>query len=207
MAAANFGRPDRVVDPAELNAAYSTSNLPLRGAKGWLYEGGIRVPLIIKWPGQVEAGAVINEPVTGTDYYPTILDMASLPRLTAQHVDGTSLTPLLKGKTVLGRDALYWHFPHYSNHGMQSPGGAIRSGRYKLIEYFENGTVQLFDLKADLAEQNDLSQTHPDIAKQLLEKLRRWRKAVGAETMEPNPRFDVKASASYGMKLNINRNR
>jgi len=190
MAAANFGRPDRVVDPAELDAAYSTSNLPLRGAKGWLYEGGIRVPLIIKWPGRVQAGSVIDEPVTGTDYYPTILDMAGLAPLRDQHVDGVSLTALLKEKTTLDRDALYWHFPHYSNHGMQSPGGAIRAGRYKLLEYFENGTVQLFDLEADPGEQNDLSEKHPEIAKRLLGELRQWRKAVHAEMMAPNPSFD-----------------
>jgi arylsulfatase A-like enzyme/DUF1680 family protein len=194
MAAANFGHPDRAVDPAELDAAYSTSNLPLRGAKGWLYEGGIRVPLIIKWPGQVKAGLVIDEPVTGTDYYPTILDMAVLPKLAGQHVDGTSLKPLFHGENGLGRDALYWHFPHYSNHGMQSPGGAIRRGRYKLLEYFEHGTVQLFDLQADPGEQNDLAESRPEMAGQLLEKLRQWRKAVGAEMMEPNPDYNERAA-------------
>lgn len=202
MAAANFGRPDRVVAPDELDAAYSTSNLPLRGAKGWLYEGGIRVPLIIKWPGQIRAGLVIDEPVTGTDYYPTLLDMVGMPKLPDQHVDGTSLKPLFHGASALDRDALYWHFPHYSNHGMQSPGGAIRRGRYKLLEYFENGTVQLFDLEADPGERNDLAEIHPEIAGELLEMLRQWRKVVGAEMMEPNPDFDEPAAHADGGKLN-----
>jgi len=189
MAAANFGRPDRVIDPAKLNTAYSTSNLPLRGAKGWLYEGGIRVPLIIKWPGKGRPGTVINEPVIGVDFYPTILEMADIPEMPRQDIDGKSLVPLFNGKTTLARDAIYWHFPHYSNHGMQSPGGAIRSGRYKLIEYFENGTVQLFDLLEDPGEQNDLSKKRPDIARKLRMKLQKWRHDVGAEGMELNPDY------------------
>lgn len=189
MSAANFGNPKRIVDPAKLNTAYSTSNLPLRGAKGWLYEGGVRVPLIIKWPGHGQAGAVCREPVIGTDYYPTVLDMVGLAPMPGQHADGRSLAGLFHGERTLLRDALYWHFPHYSNHGMQSPGGAVRSGRYKLLEYSENNSIQLFDLEADLAEQNDLSKTHPEIASQLLEKLHQWQKDVDAELMEPNPGF------------------
>ena len=190
MSGANFGNPRRVVDPEKLDAAYSTSNLPLRGAKGWLYEGGIRVPLIIKWPGHGRAGSICREPVIGTDYYPTILDMVGLAKMPAQHTDGRSLAGLFGGEATLSRDAIYWHFPHYSNHGMQSPGGAVRSGKYKLLEYFENHSIQLFDLESDLAEQNDLSKTHPEIARQLLTKLHGWQKAVRAEMMEPNPQFN-----------------
>jgi arylsulfatase A len=196
MSAANFGNPNRVVDPAKLDTAYSTSNLPLRGAKGWLYEGGIRVPLIIKWPGQGKAGSICREPVIGTDYYPTVLDMVGLAPMPAQHADGRSLAGLFQGKPTLSRDALYWHFPHYSNHGMQSPGGAVRSGRYKLLEYFENHTIQLFDLESDLAEQNDLSNTHPEIASQLLAKLHQWQKDTDAEMMGSNPGFDVDDTVS-----------
>lgn len=195
MSAANFGNPKRVVAPTKLDAAYSTSNLPLRGAKGWLYEGGIRVPLIVKWPGKGKAGSVIAEPVIGTDYYPTILDMVGVSRLPGQHADGRSLAPLFRGEATLDRDAIYWHFPHYSNHGMQSPGGAIRSGKYKLLEYFENGTVQLFDLDTDPGEHNDLAKTHPEIANQLLKKLHQWQEDVGAERMEPNPDSDASAAA------------
>ncbi|MCP4452981.1 MAG: sulfatase [Planctomycetes bacterium] len=196
MSAANFGNPKRVVNPAKLDTAYSTSNLPLRGAKGWLYEGGIRVPLIIKWPGQGKTGTICREPVIGTDYYPTILDMVGLSRTPLQHADGRSLASLVRGKTAFSRDAIYWHFPHYSNHGMQSPWGAVRSGRYKLLEYFENNSIQLFDLESDLAEQNDLSKTHPEIASQLLKKLHQWQKEVGAEMMGPNPGYEVDDMAS-----------
>jgi len=194
MSAANFGRPGRVVHPSKLDSAYSTSNLPLRGAKGWLYEGGIRVPLIIKWPGRGVAGSTCDAPVIGADYYPTILDMVGVDALPEQHVDGESLCPLLQDATSLQRDAIFWHFPHYSNHGMQSPGGAIRSGRYKLLEYFENGTVQLFDLEVDPGEQSDLSKTHPEIVAQLWGRLRRWRENVGAKMMDPNPDFDANAA-------------
>lgn len=187
MSAANFGRPDRKIAADRLDAAYSTSNLPLRGGKGWLYEGGIRVPLIIQWPGKSQT-QVCDEPVISTDLYPSILEMAGLPLRSDQHVDGISLTPLLCGQCI-DRDALYWHFPHYSNHGMQSPGGAIRQGRYKLLEYFENGTVQLFDLSHDLAEQHDLSAEKPDIAAQLKAKLTRWRNSVNAKMMQANPEY------------------
>ena len=161
MAAANFGNPARVVDPDWLDVAYSTSNLPLRGAKGWLYEGGIRVPLIVRWPGGGQTGAIRHEPVISPDFYPTLLEMAGLPAQPDQHVDGVSFAAALRGNTF-ERDAIYWHFPHYSNHGMQSPGGAIRVGPYKLLEYFENGTVQLFDLDNDPGEQRDLAAEQAD---------------------------------------------
>lgn len=199
MSAANFWNPSRVIHPTKLDTAYSTSNLPLRGAKGWLYEGGIRVPLIIKWPGRSKTGSVCGEPVIGTDYYPTILDMAGISELPGRHPDGESLVALFDGEPTLGRDAIYWHFPHYSNHGMQSPGGAIRCGKYKLLEYFENGTNQLFDLESDMGEQNDLSKTHPEIANRLLKRLHEWQEEVSAEMMERNPDFD--ANATFPMEL------
>lgn len=196
MAGANFGRPDRVVSPAKLDAAFSTSNLPLRGAKGWMYEGGIRVPLIIKWPGKGVPGSVSDVPVIGTDYYPTILDMVGIPKIPDQHADGVSLAPLFNKSGTIDRDAIYWHFPHYSNHGMQSPGAAIRSGKYKLLEYFENGTVQLFDLESDIGEENNLAETRPEIANKMRRKLHQWYKEVDAEMMPPNPGFDAKATVS-----------
>ena len=189
MSGANFGGPGRIVPPNRLNAAFSTSNLPLRGAKGWLYEGGIRVPLIVHAPQHGNAGTVCSEPVIGTDIYPTILELAGLPMLPEQHVDGVSIAPLLAGEETLNRDAIYWHFPHYSNHGMQSPGGAVRSGDYKLLEYFENGTVQLFNLRNDLEEQNDLSREEAERTAELREKLYTWRETVSANMMPPNPDY------------------
>ena len=179
MSAANFGNPARVVNPDWLDVAYSTSNLPLRGAKGWLYEGGIRVPLIVRWPGGGQTGEVRDEPVISTDFYPTLLEMVGLPARPDQHVDGVSFAAALRGGTF-ERDAIYWHFPHYSNHGMQSPGGAIRAGPYKLLEYFENGTVQLFDLDNDPGEQRDLAAEQPAKAAELRARLQAWRESVSA---------------------------
>ena len=190
MSGANFGNPRRVIAADRLDEAYSTSNLPLRGAKGWLYEGGIRVPLIVKWPRHGQRGAVCDVPVISTDFYPTILEMVRLPFQPNQHADGVSLAPLLKGAGQLERDALFWHFPHYSNHGMQSPGGAVRAGDYKLLEYFENNTVQLFNLKNDIGEQNDLSGVEPDRVAELRMMLREWRKDVSAQMMTHNPDYD-----------------
>ena len=184
MSAANFGRPDRVIPAAVLDLAYATSNLPLRGGKGWLYEGGIRVPLIVRWPGRGRGGRLCHVPVISADLYPSILEMIGVPLRPEQHRDGVSLVPLLTGAGGLDRDALYWHFPHYSNHGMQSPGGAIRAGDDKLIEYFENGTVQLFHLADDPGEQRDLAQEHPEKAARLRSKLHAWRESVAAQMME-----------------------
>lgn len=189
MSAANFGRPDRVISASALHAAYSTSNLPLRGAKGWLYEGGIRVPLIVKWPGQGKRGIECDVPVISTDLYPSVLEMIGAPQRPNQHTDGVSFAALLKGETAPNREAIYWHFPHYSNHGMQSPGGAIRCGDYKLLEYFENHTCQLFNLRTDLAERHNLAMEQPEVAARLRTMLHRWRANVSARMMEPNPDY------------------
>ena len=184
MSAGNFGNPARVIQQAQLDRAYATSNLPLRGAKGWLYEGGIRVPMIVKWPGKGRAGVVCEEPVISPDFYPSILEMAGLTAAPEQHKDGKSFVPALRSG-AFERGPIYWHFPHYSNHGMQSPAGAIRHGDYKLLEYFENGTVQLFNLKTDLGEQHDLAAAQPKRAATLLAKLQAWRKEVNAKMPRP----------------------
>lgn len=193
MSGANFGRAERTIAEDELDAAFSTSNLPLRGAKGWLYEGGIRVPMIIKWPGQGNAGAISQIPVISTDFYPTLLEMAGLPAMPGQAVDGVSLVPAVMGKPF-ERKPIFWHFPQYSNHGMQSPGGAVRAGDYKLLEYYENNTVQLFNLREDLGEQNDLSQAEPEKVDELRTMLHIWRKEVSARMPSPNPEY---APGSY----------
>jgi len=191
MSAANFYDPDRVIQDNELDKAYSTSNLPLRGGKGWLYEGGIRVPLIIKWPGKGLQGIVCDVPVTGPDFLPTILDMLGIKMQPNVKPDGVSFAPLLKGESKINRDAIFWHYPHYSNHGMQSPGGAVRCGDYKLIEYYENGTVQLFNVKNDIGEQRDIASSEPEIVNKLREMLHNWREKVNAKMMEPNPEYKV----------------
>ena len=189
MAAMNVGNPKRIVPDEAVDKAYSTSCLPLRGAKGWLYEGGIRVPLVIKWPGKGRVGTVCRTPVSSVDFFPTIMDMIGAGDEVSGDKEGVNIAPLVRGNTIKDR-AIYWHFPHYSNHGMHSPGGAIRSGKYKLLEYFENGTVQLFDLETDIGEQNDLSTTEKAKTRELKNKLRMWRKQVSAQMMKPNPDDD-----------------
>jgi arylsulfatase A-like enzyme len=163
-----------------------TSNLPLRGGKGWVYEGGIREPFLIRWPGVTEPGSQSDVPVISTDFYPTILDMAGLPLKKEQHLDGVSLVPLLKGATSIERDALYWHYPHYSNQG-GFPGGAIRMGDFKLIERFEDGRVHLYDLQNDIGERQDLADQYPERVEQMRSRLHAWYKQVDAKFLQPRP--------------------
>jgi arylsulfatase A-like enzyme len=177
---------------ARLNSRFASSNLPLRGAKGWNYEGGIRVPLIVHWPGKTQPGSTSEAIVTGTDHYPTLLEMLDLPAVPDQHVDGRSFAPALQAEDY-DRGPIYWHFPHYSNHGYQSPGGAIRLGQYKLLEYYENGTVQLFDLENDIGEQNDLANSQPEIARKLKKMLHDWRDEVDAKMPYPKTATSVPA--------------
>ncbi len=184
-----------------LDRRFASSNLPLRGAKGWNYEGGIRVPLIVHWPGVTKSNTTSNTIVTGTDFYPTLLEMLNLPAMPQQHLDGKSFVPALKGK-VRKRGPIFWHFPHYSNHGYQSPNGAIRWGQYKLIEYYENGTVQLFDLKKDIGEKVDLSKTKPKITQRLLKMFHDWRKEVDAQ-MPPLKTAQSKQKARPNVSKNL----
>jgi arylsulfatase A-like enzyme len=166
-----------------------TSNVPLRTGKGWPYEGGVRVPLIVKWPGAVKPGTTCDVPVISPDVYPTFLEMAGLPARPRQHVDGLSLVPLLKGKKqTLNREAIYWHYPHTSNQG-GGPHGAVRAGDWKLVEWYDDGRVELYNLAEDLGEQKDLSDTVPAKAAELKQKLHEWRKAVGGKMPRPNPDF------------------
>ncbi len=161
-----------------------TSNLPLRAGKGWLYEGGIREPMIIKWPGVVKPGSVCSEPVTSTDFYPTMLEMAGLPLMPEQHVDGVSLMPLLTNKGKLDRKAIYWHYPHFHGSGSR-PSGAVRAGDYKLIEWYENNRIELYNLKNDLGERNDLATQMPKRAAELRRMLHRWRRQTKAKMPTP----------------------
>ena len=136
------------------------SNEPLRAGKGWLYEGGIRVPLIVRAPGITKPGAVTDVPVISTDLYPTLLALAGLPARPEQHRDGISIAPVLRGEPAPVREALFWHYPHY--HGSTwAPGGAMLAGGWKLIEFFEEGTAELYDLTADLSERRNLAAAEP----------------------------------------------
>jgi arylsulfatase A-like enzyme len=161
-----------------------TSNLPLRGGKGWLYEGGIREPYFIKWPGHAKPGSVCDVPVISTDFYPTLLDIAGAPPRPEQHRDGVSLVPLLKGAGDLPARPLFWHYPHYSNQG-GFPGGAIRSGDWKLIERFEDGRVHLYNVVEDVGERNDLAAREPQRVEEMRGQLHEWYGDVGARFLEP----------------------
>ncbi len=165
---------------------HPTCNLPLRAGKGWLYEGGIREPMLVRWPGVVEAGGLCHEPVISTDFYPTMLEMAGLPLRPKQHLDGRSMVPLLMQSGTQGNRVLYWHYPHYGNQG-GSPGGAIRLGDYKLIEFYEDNRVELYNLRDDLGEQHDLTVERPEKAAELRRMLHAWRHEVGALMPTPNP--------------------
>jgi len=157
-----------------------TSNLPLRGGKGWLYEGGIREPFLIKWPGVTEPGSTCDQTVASIDFHPTILEMAGLEPVRKQEMDGVSLVPYLKQPTNLQERPLFWHYPHYSNQG-GFPGGAVRIADYKLVERFEDGRVHLYNLKDDIGERKDLAEEMPDKVAKMRRQLHAWYKEVDAK--------------------------
>ena len=173
----------------------------LRGAKALAYEGGTRVSTIIHWPGITPPGSECSVPIIGNDFYPTLLEMTGAKPLPDQHVDGVSLVTLLRNpRKRLSRDELYWHYPHYHR---TTPYGAIRKGNWKLIEFYEQDTIELYDLKTDPSERNNLATREKNLASDLLNRLRQWRASVGAQMPTPNPDYDPKRggksrSASLG---------
>ncbi|MEM7113271.1 MAG: sulfatase [Chloroflexota bacterium] len=160
-----------------------TCNAPLAEGKGWMYEGGTREPLFIQWPGVTQSHSVCTTPVTSPDFYPTLLEMAGLEPLPEQHSDGVSLLPLFQDQR-LERDAIFWHYPHYGNQG-GTPGSSIRLGDYKLIEFFETGKLELYNLRDDIGETADLSHSEPALTQQLHQRLIQWRKSVEAKIPQP----------------------
>lgn len=170
----------------------ATDNAPLRAGKGYLYEGGLRVPLLVAWPQRIKAGSVNRTPVYSADLFATALEVAGVKNTTG--VDGLSLLPLLIGRGPFKRDALYWHYPHYSNQSIDGghfdqPGAAIRQGDFKLIEFYQDDHVELYDLKRDLGERNDLAGSRPQVAARLRQKLATWRQSVNAQMMTHNPDY------------------
>jgi len=165
---------------------WPTSNLPLRAGKGWLYEGGIREPLLVRWPGKVKPGTVVDTPVTSPDFMPTLLAAAGVKATAA--FDGVNFLPLFAGQPLPER-ALFWHYPHYGNQG-GAPGAAIRRGDWKLIEWFEEGRIELFNLANDPGEKSDLAGREPERVKALQAELHAWQKDVGAKFPAPNTRYD-----------------
>ncbi|MFN7936500.1 MAG: sulfatase [Bryobacteraceae bacterium] len=164
-----------------------TDNAPLRAGKGHLFEGGIRIPMLVRWPGVTKAGSTVAHPVCSTDLLPTIAQMLGLE---APVVDGVSLAGTLKSGAGPKREALFWHYPHYSNQG-GSPGGAVRRGDWKLIEFYEDGRVELFHLKDDPSERVNLAVKKKGVAEQMLQLLRHWRTSVKATMPRSNPYFEA----------------
>lgn len=167
---------------------YDNTTAGLRDYKGFSHEGAVREPFVVKWPGKIAAGSTCDEMVIGTDFYPTMLEMAGLPLKPKVHKDGVSILPLLNGSAkTLERDTLSWHYPHYHR---TLPYGAIREGDWKLIEFFEDGALELFHLKKDPNETTNLAKKNPAKAQDLLKKLAAWRESVGAQMPVKNPNYD-----------------
>jgi arylsulfatase A-like enzyme len=168
--------------------SFSTSNLPLRGGKGYQWEGGIREPYFIKVPWLVRPGAKCDVPVTGTDFYPTLLELVGAEPKPEQHIDGVSLVPLLKGDSIPER-SFFWHYPHYGNQG-GDPSSIIRKGDWKLIHYWEDGHDELYNLAIDPAEREDVSAGHPEISGRMGSELKAWLAAVDAKLPVPDPEYN-----------------
>ena len=172
-----------------------STNAPLRDEKGTLYEGGVREPLIVRWPGVINAGTTCSVPVTSVDFYPTFMEIVDA-KSDANHVlDGRSILPLLRQTGTLGRDAIYWHYPHYHH---SRPAGAIRQGDWKLIEFYEDGRLELYNLKDDIGEKENLAVKMPGKAAELQGRLAAWRKSVGAKMPMPNPDYDSARANEWG---------
>ncbi len=170
----------------------TTSNLPLRVGKGSCYEGGVRTPLIVYWPGVTKAGTECDTPVIGMDLYRTVLDAAGIKDGAEKGVDGVSIVPLLRNSGPINRDAIYWHYPHYQHYqlGGTTPYGAIRAGDFKLIEFFDDMRVELYNIKNDISETNNLAAKMPEKTDELRTRLHKWREQVGAQMPTRNPAYD-----------------
>jgi arylsulfatase A-like enzyme len=183
------GSPKGGYQAAGVNARDITANAPLRGGKGMLYESGVRVPLIVRYPGRVAAGSASSLPVMCVDFLPTLLELAGLPPEQDRPIDGTSFAGELLGRQAgADRPPIYWHFPGYLEAGpvkegswRTTPAGAIRKGRYKLVEFFETGKVELYDLARDIGERNDLASTESAKARELKADLAAWRARLKAK--------------------------
>jgi len=184
----------------DLQGPLVSSNAPLREEKGTLYEGGIREPLIVRWPGVVEPGSTCAVPVSSVDFYPTLVDIAGGALPARQPLDGLSLRVLLEQRAGLDRDAIYWHYPHYHH---STPAGAVRAGDWKLIEFFEDGRLELYKLAEDISESRNLAASIPAKAAELREKLAAWRRQVNAAMPVPNPDYDPARAHEWGPPIRV----
>ncbi len=178
---------------------------PLRSGKANLYEGGIREPLIVRWPGVIKPGGTCREPVTSVDFFPTFLEIIGTKNEGQKSIDGISLLPLLTRKGRLNRSAIYWHYPHYHSSSI-GPCGAVRAGDYKLIEWFDESICgpgnefELYNLKNDIGEQNNMAKHMPEKVKQLKKMLSTWRNEVNAQMLTPNPGYNPEKAKKSGKR-------
>ncbi len=165
-----------------------TSNAPLNEGKGWMYEGGTREPLIVRWPAKIAAGGRCDVPVTSPDFFPTLAQIGGAN--VSAGIEGESLLPLLTGEAKsLKREAIFWHYPHYGNQG-GTPGSSIRAGDWKLIEFFEDGAIELYNLRDDLEEEHNVAADNPDVVTRLINQLQQWRESVEAKIPRRNPNWN-----------------
>jgi arylsulfatase A len=164
-----------------------THNTPYRAGKGFVYEGGLRIPLIVRWPGNVAAGKTCDAPVINTDWVPTLMELAGLPA--PPGLDGMSLAALLLGTGPAPKRSLFWHFPHYTNQGSR-PSGAMRDANWMLVEFYDEPTVELYDLTVDVRERRNLAGQNPDRVSSMRATMAEWRRQVIAQRNRPNPDFD-----------------
>jgi arylsulfatase A-like enzyme len=167
----------------------STDNSPSRLGKGSSFDGGVHIPLIVAWPGKVKPGTVCDVPVISVDHYPTLLEITGIPAKEGHQPDGESIVPLLTQSGSLKRDAIYWHYPHY-HPGSATPYSAVREGDWKLIEFLEDNHVELYNMKRDLGESDNVAAENTEKVSALKSKLETWRKEVGAQMPVRNPAYD-----------------
>jgi arylsulfatase A-like enzyme len=177
----------------------STSNPPLRAGKGSAYEGGVRVPLIVSYPPEIAASSTSDAPAMSIDLFPTLASLCGLAKDEAVRWDGIDLSPAWRQRGTIDRDALYWHYPHY-HPGGATPYGAIRADDYRLVEFYEDGRVELYNVKDDVGESRDISAAQPKKRDELLAKLKMWRNEVGAQMPTANPNHDPAKDAVRGTK-------
>ena len=179
-----------------------THNTPYRAGKGFVYQGGLRIPLIVRWPGHVPSGQVVDAPVVNTDWVPTLLDLVGQP--VPSGLDGVSLAALLTGRGPAPARKFYWHFPHYTNQGSR-PSGAVRDGNWMMVEYYDEDKAELYDLSQDIREAKDLAASQPDRVSRMRAELAAWRKQVNAQGNRPNPKFDAAKYAALYVDVDASR--
>lgn len=188
---ASIGKLLKAVDDADVskdtlviftsdNGPFAANVKPLRAEKGYLYEGGIRVPMIVRWPGHVKPATKTSTPVITMDIHATVLDATKLKADPSNTPDGISLVPLLKGESELDRESIYFHYPNYAFHKRNRLGSAIRSGDYKLLKFYDDDSVELYDLKNDISESRDIASSMPARASQLRMELEAWLRTANA---------------------------